>query len=116
MTTSPVISRFLTATSYAIPEDKMSAPIANNDPTHYDFMTVLKTYSEHQTQGGFRDYFSFSDWCAGHDKDHHEGTSCVTLEYKEASAQKVRDMLPELGFACYAVSYTHLTLPTNREV
>ena len=103
MTSNPIISRFLTATSYASPEDKLTAPIVNTDPEHYDFMTVLNTYAEHQTQGGFKDYFSFSDWCAGHDKDHHEGTSCVTLEYKEASAQKVRDMLPELGFACYEI-------------
>jgi hypothetical protein len=103
MTDGLVISRFLTATSYATPEDTFTAPLENSDPEGYDFSTLLNTFGEQQTQGGFRDYFSFSEWLGGHDEDHHEGTSCVTLEYGEASAQKVRDMLPELGFACYEI-------------
>jgi hypothetical protein len=103
MTDGPVISRFLSADSHSAPEETLSAPIINDDPDGYDFHAVLKTYAEHQTLAGYRNQFSFSAWDGGHDKDHHEGTSCVTLEYKEASAQKVRDMLPELGFACYEI-------------
>lgn len=98
-----VISRFLTATSYATPEDVLSAPISNDDPAGYDFFTVLETYQQHQTEGGFKDLFSFSRWVGGHDEDHHEGTSLITLEYREDAAQKVRDMLPELGLACYEI-------------
>lgn len=101
--TDPVISRFLTATSYATPEDTFTAPVTKSDPTGYDFLTLLKTYSEHQTKGGYKDYFSFSKWDGGHDEYHHDGTTLLTLEYKATSAAKVRAALPSLGFAAYEI-------------
>lgn len=60
MTDGLVISRFLSAGSHAKPEDTLTAPIINDDPDGYDFLTVLKTYAEHQTLGRSRDRVSFS--------------------------------------------------------
>lgn len=103
MSNHPAVSRFLTATSYATPEDTFTAPITSSDPEAYDFLTLLRTYSEHQTLGGLRDYFSFSYWDGGHDEYHHDGTTCVTLEYGKDAAAKVRQMLPQLGFSAYEI-------------
>jgi hypothetical protein len=103
MANNPVISRFLTATSWASPEETLTAPITTSDPEAYDFLTILKTYAEHQTLATQQDYFSLSKWDGGHDEYHHDGTTCVTLEYKADSAAKVRSMLPHLGFAAYEI-------------
>lgn len=101
--TDLILSRFLAARDTSTPEDTCTAPITTSDPEGYDFLTVLKTYSEHQTLHGYKHYFSFAEWNGGHDEWCHVGTSCITLEYKADSAQKVRDMLPELGFAAYEI-------------
>lgn len=98
-----VISQFVKATSCASPEQSIEAPITKSDPDGYDFLDVLRTYAEHQTASPTKDYFSFSRWNNGHDEYHHDGTTCVTLEYKADAAAKVRATLPELGFSAYEI-------------
>ena len=48
------------------------------------------------------------------------GTGCVDLTSIGQEARPMADKIIEIGLApveeYYAVSYTHLTLPTNREV
>lgn len=97
------ICRFITATADATPEDVCSAPLHNDDPTKYDFLTLLTTFAEHQEAGGFNDYFSLSKWSGGHSEYHHEGTTCLTLEYKEDKATEVRAALKDLEYAFYEI-------------
>jgi hypothetical protein len=101
--TNLTISRFLSAHDTSKPEDTHHAPIATSDEEAYDFLTLIRTHGEHQSECGLKHLFSFSEWDGGHDEWCHVGASCVTLEYKLAAAQAVRDMLPELGLAAYEI-------------
>ena len=53
---------------------------------------------------------AYCDMCGNFDESHRE-----SMEYPKDSQHCIQDYQPELYYY-WAVSYTHLTLPTNREV
>jgi hypothetical protein len=100
------VARFLTATAAAKPEDTITAPLFYDDPTE-TFLDALKLYQALQgdetDSNSRKDYFSLSRWNGGHTEYHHEGTSCLTLEYDTVHAPVVKAALEELEMSHYVI-------------
>ena len=99
------IERFLSASMTARALDTITAPLFHDDPSQ-TILDALNLYQALQGAEGRNDYFSLSRWSGGHSEYHHEGTSCLTLEYDEAHAPAVKAALVELEFA-------HFVIPTK---
>ena len=80
---------------------------------------MAPTYGNGQINYGTDNYFNVAHNLTIHNYLYGSG-SPITSDMTGASAAIIADVSAGVGFANYtahcAVSYTHLTLPTNREV
>ena len=91
---------------YKFTEDKILETIKS----HID-----STYTEHYARGKYQATDMILD--AGHGEGFCIGNIMkYAMRYGKKNGKNPNDLLKIIHYAIIAVSYTHLTLPTNREV
>lgn len=97
----PTISRFAEASANSTSiEEPFTAPVEQIGD-EFNFLTVLQALAGLRTLSGADYFHTFSIWNGGHGSWAHDGSTCITLEYREKAAAAVRAVLIDADILHY---------------